>query len=29
MDIAEFVFDEPIVCDVLTKKNVTTLKSSS
>jgi len=29
MDIAEFVFDEPIICDVLTKKNVTTLKSSS
>jgi hypothetical protein len=29
MDIAEFVFGEPIVCDVLAKKNVKTLKKSS
>lgn len=29
MDITEFVFGGPIVCDVLTKKNVKTLKSSS
>jgi len=29
MDIAEFVFCEPIVCDVLAKKNVKTLKKSS
>ena len=29
MDITEFVFGEPIVCDILTKKNVKTLKSSS
>jgi hypothetical protein len=29
MDIAEFVFGEPIVCDVITKKNVKTLKKSS
>jgi hypothetical protein len=29
MDIAEFVFGEPIVCDVIAKKNVKTLKKSS